>query len=91
MSPKNTEWRLRAAGFAMVLLAAASVPTPVHALDNTVSNDFWDTTEYVNAAPSVESGVLPVAVDAVAKTEKPSNVLSRFFSTVCRGFVLFLQ
>ena len=45
------------------MTAAASVPTPVHALDNTVSNDFWDTTEYVNAAPSVESGVNKVYPD----------------------------
>lgn len=45
------------------MTAAASVPTPVHALDNTVSNDFWDTTEYVNAANQIIERVNKVYPD----------------------------
>ena len=76
---------------AVLLLAVGLALSPAFALDNTQNNDFWDTTAYVNPSPSVESGVLPVAVDAVAKTEEPSNVLSRFFSTVCQGLTFFFQ
>ena len=45
------------------MTAAASVPTPVHALDNTVSNDFWDTTEYVKAANQIIERVNKVYPD----------------------------
>lgn len=81
----------RRSGFAVLLLAVGLALSPAFALDNTQSNDFWDTTAYVNPSPSVESGTLSVAVDAVAKTERPSNVLSSFFSTVCKGLISIFQ
>lgn len=58
------------------------------ALDNTVVNDFWDTTGYVNGTTSVRVATLASAVDThlkiVRETDAPAT-----FSTYNGTLILF--
>lgn len=67
-------------GFAVALSGAA--------LDNTVVNDFWDTTGYVNGSTSARAATLASAVDTrlrvVRETEAPAT-----FSTYNGTLILF--
>ena len=73
---------------AMVLLAAAG---PVSALDNTVKNDFWDTTAYVNATVRPEaSAVNAVPASSFAEETCFSGVIE-FFSTLKNGFRMIFR
>ena len=53
-------------------LAAFSALAAAFALDNTINNDFWNTTGYVNPSPDTKAAVLESAFDSVAGTAKAS-------------------
>ena len=59
----------------------------VAAFDNTVSNDFWDTTAYVNPAPSVSGATLAEAFDAFVFDRKDAALGAAPFDSWC--FELF--
>ena len=68
---------------AVTLLAAAS---SLYALDNTVQNDFWDTTAYVNATTHSEASA--ASADPVASRFAGETFFSgviEFFSTFKTG------
>ena len=54
--------------------------------DNTVRNDFWDTTAYVNPAPSVAGATLAEAFDAFV-CDRADDSLATAFDSWC--FELF--
>ncbi len=60
-------------GFAVTTLS-------VMALDNTVVNDFWDTTGYVNGTTSTRSATLGVKVDSRMKVFRETNAPATFSS-----------
>ena len=73
---------------AMVLLAAAGT---LLALDNTVKNDFWDTTAYVNATVRPEaSAVNAEPASSYAGSTCFSGVIE-FFSTLKSGFRMIFR
>lgn len=58
-------------GFSAAVLSAA-------ALDNTVVNDFWDTTGYVNGTTSSQSATLATTVDTRLKVVRETTAPARF-------------
>ncbi len=48
------------------------------ALDNTVVNDFWDTTGYVNGTTSARTGTLGAKVDSRMKVVRETNAPATF-------------
>ena len=48
------------------------------ALDNTVVNDFWDTTGYLNGTTSARSATLGVKVDSRMKVVRETNAPATF-------------
>lgn len=79
--------RARGMRLAMALAAAACA---AKALDNTIQNDFWDTTGYVNHSPNAAASVGDVA-DTIISNVKESNILETFRSTPPKGTVLVLR
>ena len=59
-----------------------------HTLAN--SDGFWDTTGYVNASASVQSGVLPDPVDARMQDVYASSAPEEFF-ILPTGFILIFR
>ena len=68
-------------GFAVTALS-------VTALDNTVVNDFWDTTGYVNGTTSARTGTLGAKVDSRMKVVRETNAPATF-STYNGTLILF--
>lgn len=62
--------------FALVSIVGAALCAA--ALDNTVVNDFWDTTEYVNGATSAQSATLGMAVDTRHMVTRETAAPARF-------------
>ena len=60
--------------FACALLVAVAAS----ALDNTVVNDFWDTTGYVNGTVSSQSATLATTVDTRLKVVRATAALETF-------------
>ena len=58
-------------GFAVAAFSVA-------ALDNTVVNDFWDTTGYVNGTVSSRSATLATTVDTRLKVVRETAALETF-------------
>lgn len=73
---------------AVVLLAAAG---PVSALDNTVKNDFWDTTAYVNWAVRQESSAVNAVPASSFAGETCFSGIIEFFSTLKNGFRMIFR
>ena len=63
---------LLAFGFAFAAVCA------VQELDNTVSDDFWDTTGYVNATTSTASGAMAAAFDSRIEAAFASETIGHF-------------
>ena len=68
-------------GFAVALSGAA--------LDNTVVNDFWDTTGYVNGTTSARAATLASAVDTRLKVVR-ATIAPKTFSTF-NGLVIAIR
>ena len=68
-------------GFAGAALSGA-------ALDNTVVNDFWDTTGYVNGTTSARTATLASAVDTRLKVVREADA-PETFSTYNATLILF--
>jgi len=68
-------------GFAIMALS-------VTALDNTVVNDFWDTTGYVNGTTSVQSATLGGKLDSRLKVVRETNAPATF-STFNGTLIMF--
>ena len=68
-------------GFAVALSGAA--------LDNTVVNDFWDTTGYVNGTTSARAATLASAVDTRLKVVR-ATIAPETFSTF-NGLVIAIR
>lgn len=62
----------------LFLLSTLAAAISAAALDNTVVNDFWDTTEYVNGATSVQSATLGMAVDTRHRVTRETAAPARF-------------
>lgn len=73
---------------AVVLLAAAG---PVSALDNTVKNDFWDTTKYVNWAVRPEASAASAAPASSFAGKTYFSGVIEFFSTLKNGFRMIFR
>ena len=73
---------------AMVLLAAAD---PVQAFDNTVKNDFWDTTAYVNATVRPEASAASAAPASSFAGKTYFSGVIEFFSTLKNGFRMIFR
>ena len=58
------------------------------ALDNTVVNDFWDTTGYVNGTTSARSAALGAKVDSRLKVVRQTNAPATF-STYYGTLIMF--
>ena len=71
-----------AAGF------SGSALDTTHTLDN--SGGFWDTTSYVNASASVQSGVLPDSVDTWMQDVQASLAPEQFF-ILPAGYILIFR
>ena len=72
--------------FAIASLAAAAVS---FALDNTIVNDFWNTTGYVNGAVAEHSSTLAQALDSRVHDIAASNEPA--FSTGPRATVVVVR
>ena len=70
----------------LVLVIGATVCVAASAFDNTVQNDFWNTTAYVNPNPSVVGATLPTAFDAFV-CDHADDPLATTFDNWC--FELF--
>ena len=70
-----------------LMLAAGSA----WSLDNTINNDFWDTTAYVN--PTTSSAASTVGTKAASGSENKSffSGIVRFFSTFKAGFGIIFK
>ena len=73
---------------AFVLIGIASATLCATALDNTVVNDFWDTTGYVNGTTSTRSATLGVKVDSRVKVVRETNAPATF-STYNGTLIMF--
>ncbi len=62
--------------FALVSIVGAALCAA--ALDNTVVNDFWDTTGYVNGTTSTRSAALGSGVDSRVKVVRETAAPQRF-------------
>ena len=63
----------------VVICAFASAAAIVaSAFDNTVVNDFWDTTCYVNGTTSTQSATLGAKVDSRLKVVRETNAPATF-------------
>ena len=60
--------RIRTVAALAVFLAFAAA----FALDNTVNNDFWNTTGYVNPSPDTKAATLETPFDSVVATARAS-------------------
>ena len=58
------------------------------ALDNTVVNDFWDTTGYVNGTTSAQSAALGAGVDSRVKVVR-ATAAPATFSTYHGTLIMF--
>ena len=72
-------------------LIAACAAFSVLALDNTVSNDFWCTWNYVNPSPNTAVSAVGSIFDTFISNEMESNVLERFSSEKPAGFILVIR
>ena len=70
----------------LVLVIGATVCVAASAFDNTVQNDFWNTTAYVNPNPSVVGATLAEAFDAFV-CDHADDPLATTFDNWC--FELF--
>ena len=68
-------------GFAVTTLS-------VMALDNTVVNDFWDTTGYVNGTTSAKTATLGTSFDSRLKAVRATNA-PETFSTFNGTLIMF--
>ena len=73
---------------AFVLIGIASAALCAAALDNTVVNDFWDTTGYVNGTTSARSATLGVKLDSRMKVVRETNAPATF-STYNGTLIMF--
>ena len=62
--------------FALVSIVGAALCAA--ALDNTVVNDFWDTTGYVNGTTSAQSAALGAGVDSRVNVVRETAAPQRF-------------
>lgn len=62
----------------LFLLSTLAAAISAAALDNTVVNDFWDTTGYVNGATSAQSAKLGTAVDTRHQVTRATAAPARF-------------
>lgn len=74
-----------------VCLSALFASVTALALDNTVSNDFWCTWNYVNPSPKIAVSAAGSIFDTFISNEMESNVLQRFSSEKPSGFVLVIR
>ena len=72
-------------------LVAACAVLSASALDNTVSNDFWCTWNYVSPSPNTAISAAGSIFDTFISNEKESNVIQRFSSEKPAGFVLVVR
>ena len=72
-----------------VCLSALFASMTALALDNTVSNDFWCTWNYVNPSPNTAVSAVGSIFDTFISNEMESNVLQRFSSEKL-GFILVI-
>ena len=68
------------------IIGAAAITAA--ALDNTVVNDFWDTTGYVNGTTSARSATLGAKVDSRMKVVRETNAPATF-STYNGTLIMF--
>ena len=72
-------------------LIAACAAFSASALDNTVSNDFWCTWNYVNPSTNEKESTVASFFDTFLSNEMESDVLQRFSSEKPAGFVLVVR
>ena len=72
-------------------LVAACAAFSALALDNTVSNDFWCTWNYVNPSPNTAVSAAGSIFDTFIANEMESNVIQRFSSEKPSGFILVIR
>ena len=72
-------------------LIAACAAFSASALDNTVSNDFWCTWNYVNPSPNIAVSAAGSIFDTFISNEMESNVLQRFSSEKPSGFIFVIR
>lgn len=69
---------------------AMTVAFQVFALDNTINNEFWNTTAYKNPTPSVENSAPMERFDSGVFDRVESAVMD-LFSSVRRGLMLLVR
>ena len=74
-----------------VCLSALFASVTALALDNTVSNDFWCTWNYVNPSPYTAVSAAGSIFDTFIANEMESNVIQRFSSEKPSGFILVIR
>ena len=75
----------------VVCLSALFASMTALALDNTISNDFWCTWNYVNPSTNEKESTVASFFDTFISNEKESDVLQRFSSEKPAGFVLVVR
>ena len=74
-----------------VCLSALFASVTALALDNTVSNDFWCTWNYVNPSPNTAVSAAGSIFDTFISNEMESNVIQRFSSEKPSGFIFVIR
>ena len=88
MKPKKTA---RSVSGSLIAIASLALAARLFALDNTVSNEFWDTRQYMNAQ-SVAASATPSSVfDSRQTNERASENSSGYFLTLVPGTLLFIR
>lgn len=75
----------------LVLLSSVLSCAALSALDNTVSNAFWDTTGYVNAVPVVQTCSAEQEISSVDSVPAYTRVLAMFDSHDQRGLTFIVR
>ncbi|MBR4652020.1 MAG: hypothetical protein IKO72_01550 [Kiritimatiellae bacterium] len=77
--------------WSLIAIVSLTFAMRLFALDNTVSNEFWDTRQYVNAQ-GVPASAMPISmVDSRQTNKRASENSSGAFSTFVPGTLLFIR